>query len=329
MSILSFERGKRFVAPLWLRGLWGRLWESNRWLALSAVVYAVMFVVIVGLNVVDSREVLGAPVWVKPLKFVLSGLLYTATLAWMLSFVQRGRRLGQIAGGVLALALFVEIGLIIMQAVRGVPSHFNNTTSFDAAIFAAMGITIMVVWLANVVAAVPLALQAMENRSLAWSIRLALLLTLIGMALGMLMVRTTPEQAAAFEEGVVPALVGAHSVGVPDGGAGLPFLGWSSEGGDLRVVHFVGLHALQALPLAAIFINRFGRGLAQRRRTALVWIAGGGYAGLMWLLAWQALRGQPLLAPDGLTLAALGAVVGVTALAGALAAGGGRLRKVA
>lgn len=317
LSLFKEQDGGRAAA------LWQRLWASNRLLALSAVVYAAMFVAMLALNAVDSRQVVSAPVWYKPMKFVVSGFLYTTTLAWMLGFVTRGRRLAGIAGGVVAVALFVEIALIVMQAVRGVPSHFNNATAFDAAVFSMMGMLIMVVWLANLVIAGLLTVQRLKNKPLAWAIRLALLLTLVGMGLGMLMVQPTPQQEAALVAGQAPSLLGAHSVGVSDGGAGLPFTGWSTEGGDLRVAHFAGMHALQALPLAAILIGRFAPTLAERRRTWLVGLAAVAYGGMMLLLTWQALRGQSLVAPDALTLGALGGLLGGVGLAGALVVRGG------
>jgi hypothetical protein len=44
-------------------------------------------------------------------------------------------------------------------------------------------------------------------------------------------------------------------------------------------------------------------------RMRIVWSVGAGYLGLVLLLIWQALRAQPLLAPDGVTLVALAVVV--------------------
>ena len=107
--------------------------------------------------------------------------------------------------------------------------------------------------------------------------------------------------------------------GCPTAGAALPLVGWSTTGGDLRIGHFIGLHALQGLPLLAFALLALAprvpvlRDVAVRAR--LVGIAGGFWAGLTLLLVWQALRGQSIIAPDGLTLAVGAALVVVTALA--------------
>ena len=37
---------------------------------------------------------------------------------------------------------------------------------------------------------------------------------------------------------------------------GLWFFGWARDGGDLRVPHFFGLHAMQAVPLCAVFLPK-------------------------------------------------------------------------
>jgi hypothetical protein len=76
-------------------------------------------------------------------------------------------------------------------------------------------------------------------------------------------------------------------VGAPDGGPGLPFVGWSRSHGDLRIPHFLGLHAIQLLPLFCW--------LFARRNTELVFAACAGYFAIMTILLWQALRGQPIL----------------------------------
>ncbi|MDF2979325.1 MAG: hypothetical protein K0S40_4053 [Actinomycetospora sp.] len=265
------------------------------WLAATLGALAV---VLAFAAVVDDRELLGAPLWLKPLKFALSFGLYALALAWMIGQLDRGRRTARAVGWVLTVGSAVEVGVIVAQAARGRRSHFNEETPLDGSLYSLMGATVALIWLATAVVAVVLLRQRVADPGLRWGIRLGLGVGLVGMGLGMLMV-----------DG------GAHAVGVADGGPGLPFVGWSTVGGDLRVGHFVGIHALQVLPLLAAALAATRLDAAARR--GLVVVAGLGYLGLVGLATWQALRGQPVLAPDALTLAVLGALVLAVGLAAA------------
>ncbi len=175
-----------------------------------------------------------------------------------------------------------------------------------------MGVMITLVAIFNLMTAVWLIFQRLPDPVLAWSVRLGVLVAFAGMAVGYVMTSgPTPAQLAAAQAGQPLTIVGAHSVGTADGGPGLPMLGWSTTGGDLRVGHFVGLHALQLLPLLGFVLTLpwAVRRWSRRQRTLLIWTASAAYLGLVLLVTWQALRGQPLLQPDMLTLGV--AMVGV------------------
>jgi len=264
---------------------------------------------------VDDRTVLGVSTWLKPFKFAVSFVVYTVTVAWMISLLTRARRLAWWAGAVVAVFSALEVALIATQSARGRRSHFNNTTPLDERIWTAMGVTIGVFYVATLVIAILLLIQRLGDAPTTWALRLGLVISMVGMALGFLMLMPTAQQLADGSGDII----GAHAVGVPDGGPGLPVTGWSTEGGDLRIPHFVGLHALQALPLLAFALaalsNRFPRLGDVRVRLHLVLVAAAGYAGLIALVTWQALRAQPLLAPDAATLVAAGLLVAVTAVA--------------
>jgi hypothetical protein len=99
---------------------------------------------------------------------------------------------------------------------------------------------------------------------------------------------------ASFEGGYMSAQIG-HAVGVADGGAGLPFVNWSTEGGDLRAAHFVGMHAFQAIPLFSFMLVRLQKRFKPVRPTAITIIFSLLYFATFYLVFVRALQGKPLL----------------------------------
>jgi hypothetical protein len=83
----------------------------------------------------------------------------------------------------------------------------------------------------------------------------------------------------------------AHSVGVADGGAGLPFVNWSREGGELRAAHFIGIHGLQVIPFFAFLLEKY-QIHRQEIWTGLFSLL---YISITGFLFWQAMRGTPLM----------------------------------
>lgn len=280
----------------------------------TALSFTIGVVALVGLAV-DDRVLLGLPIWAKAAKFGFSFGLYTLTLAWMLSLPRRHIRLGQKLGTIAAVTTLIEVGIVVLQIVRGTRSHFNIATAFDATMWVIMAVVVMVLWTANLISAIFIGREKCAQEAELWACRLGTIISLAGMAVAFFMTTSTADQRAHK-----PRLInGAHAVGVPDGGPGMPITNWSTTGGDIRVPHFIGIHALQVVPLFAVVLIILATRLPALRdkwvRVRLVWVYSGFHGGLFLLTAWQAFRGQPLIKPDAATLTALAVLVGATAVA--------------
>ncbi|MGW4524263.1 hypothetical protein [Amycolatopsis sp. NPDC004378] len=281
--------------------------------AVAAATLGVVAVLCVAALLLDQRTLEGAPIWAKPFKFAVSGALYFATWSWLVSLLPRFRRTAGRLTNFLVLIFGAEYFLLVVQAVRGRASHFNVATPLDAAIYGVMAKMIIGLWVATLALTVLVMFTKLEDRASFWAVRAGAVLSLVGISLGILMTNPTAQQLAQWQAGGRPDMVGAHTVGLPDGGPGLPILGWSTVAGDLRIPHFVGMHALQALPLLAIALAALAPRFARLRddvvRARLVLVGAAGYAGLTGLVTWQALRAQPLVHPDALTLGAFAVLV--------------------
>ncbi|MFD3593484.1 hypothetical protein ACFWU5_12200 [Nocardia sp. NPDC058640] len=276
----------------------------HRPLLYFAAANAVLLVVALVGMLVDDRTIAGSTAWFKPAKFAMSFVLYSVALAWLISLRPKPSRLTSWTATVIVTAGVIEMVIIVGQVVRGERSHFNMTNTFDSVLWVIMSATIVVLFLATLVIAVGLSRSRIGDAAITWSIRLGLAISLVGLALGNLM----PQQESGVE-----GIAGAHTVGAPDGTPGMPLTGWSTTDGDLRIPHFVGMHALQLLPLFAallvVLAPRIPLLREVRVRLGLIITASAGYAALVALVTWQALRGQPLIHPDQATLTAAAVIV--------------------
>ena len=261
-----------------MNGIVAELLARQRLLAVFGLTLLLLTPLALGAQLVDPRTLAGVNVWVKPAKFLLSTAVFVLTLAWFFGYVREERRarrgLTILVATVLCCAIFENV-YIALQAARGLESHFNRSTPFHAVMYALMGLFAMLL----VATCLPLAREIARHpapglppeRRVAAVTGLVLTFALGGLLGGYL--------------GSGPG----HSVGAV--GAQLPLLGWNRAGGDLRVAHFFGLHAAQALPLLA-----WVAGAARARIRVAVVVAGAAFYAVFTLAVFfEAVAGRPLL----------------------------------
>ncbi len=256
------------------------IWRRDKPLAATGGLMFVVLIAVLFLATSDTRTLLGLNVWVKPAKFLASVGIYVWSLAWFMPYVSGPSWLKRVVSWGVSISMVIENSVVVTQAARGVRSHFNFDTAFDGGAFAVMGgmIALNTVFLIAFAGMLFWRATASRPRVYLWSIRIGVLLLLAGSVIGNLMISN-----------------GAHAVGVADGGPGLRFLNFSTEGGDLRVGHLLGIHGLQAIPLFAFVVRWKAPTLDDARQTRVVWLFSAFYAALMILLFLQANAGRPLV----------------------------------
>ncbi len=249
----------------------------------TLTVVAVVLLALTGLWAgVDARLLDGVPVWMKPLKFAMSFALLFGTLALIETRLSEGVRTGwtlRIVGWVMAAAFLSEMAYMMYQAGRAEASHFNVSTPFHRIMYEGVMAAGAVALVASA-AIVGWVAKRDTGAALGPALREAIWLgTLLTFVLTMIVAGTL-------------SVWGGHFVGVhPEGAPTLPLFGWSGVTGDLRPAHFASLHAMQVLPLLALWLER-GDGTGSVRT---VRIAATAYAGLTFAVFAQALFGMPLV----------------------------------
>jgi hypothetical protein len=255
---------------------WASARADGRLFVLAGCIIALVPATVIAM-LVDDRFLDGAGVWIKPLKFELSLAIYVATLALMMPLAGGGfarSRAARWLVGIMVSGSAIELFWIILQAARGDRSHFNAQSTIGQVMYGVMGVFAV----SFVLAPIPLARWAWRERS--GGLRAGIV---AAVALNLLL------------GGVVGAWLStmkSHFIG-GDGtdASGLPFVGWSTTGGDLRIAHFFGLHAMQAMLVMGLLAARLRPTVGAR----LVLVAAVAWSIMAGWLFWLAVHGRPLL----------------------------------
>lgn len=232
----------------------------------------------------DPRLFQGVSTWAKPLKFQLSTGTYLLTLALFMAWLpddKRQTRLSRYVVWSAASAGIFEVVYITWQGAFGLASHYNYAPGFYSTMYTLMGVGAVILTTASLALAVLIARSPAYAlpRAVKHAVVLGLVLTFIlGTGFG--------------------SYLGAQRTGHWVGGAltdagGLPLLNWSRTGGDLRVAHFFGIHAMHFVPAVAALVA--ASRLPIDKQVASAWLLAAIFAMLTVWTFTQAARGQPFL----------------------------------
>lgn len=238
----------------------------------TGLLFLVLFFLCAALTAFDDRLLNGISVWVKPAKFYLSLSLHSFTIAaalLLLPDTARQRRGIKASVAMMIAMMAYEMIYITLRAARGEASHFNDQTPVAQIMYGLMGAGAVIIMLATAHVGYRLLRDGQGTllvRATGWSFIAAAVLTI-------------------WTAGTLGGS-GSHWIGGDQTDAtGLPIIGWSTTGGDLRSAHFFALHIMQAVPVAALSGSRiitWAVGLSVLVATVFCYVL--------------ALSGQPLIA---------------------------------
>ena len=257
--MVMIEGTLNFIKELKIRN------ESLFYFGLFCLSLAIVFIVLTKLT---TTQVHGVNAWFKPLKFAISIGLFAWTMAWYCHYLSN---FNVIPFNWTVIILFgFELAYITFQASKGQLSHFNFDTPRYAILYSLMGLAAVVVTLYTAYIGLLFFTQSFPNlpSSYIWAIRLGIFIFVV----------------FSFEGALMSSQM-SHSIGAINDNSNWWIVGWSKTVGDLRVSHFIGMHALQLLPLLSFYIFK------DTKATVIISLL---YAVLATTTLVQALNGKPI-----------------------------------
>jgi hypothetical protein len=242
--------------------------EQLFYFGLVCLAFAVVFLILTRLT---TTKIQGVNAWYKPFKFSVSIGLFSWTIGWYCHYLSDFNT--TLFNWTVIVLLGFEIVYIVFQAKKGQLSHFNISTPTHSMLYSLMGLAATVVTLYTAYVGILFFTQSFPNlpNYYVWAIRLGILIFVL----------------FSFEGALMGSRMN-HSVGGVNNNSNWLIVGWSKTVGDLRVSHFIGMHALQLLPLLSFYIFK------TTKATVIISLI---YAFIATATLVQALKGKALFNP--------------------------------
>jgi hypothetical protein len=208
--------------------------ETLFYYGLLCLVAAIVFLVLARTT---NTQVYNVNAWYKPFKFAFSTFTLVWAMAWYCHYLP-SFNINIFNWSVIVLLGF-EIVYIALMASQGKTSHYNVSSPFYSAMFSMMALAATLVTLYIAYIGLLFFTNSFPDlpRHYVWAIRLGILIFVI----------------FSFEGFLMGGRM-SHSVGLENDNSNLFIFGWSTLVGDLRVSHFIGMHALQVLPILSFYL---------------------------------------------------------------------------
>lgn len=219
---------KEFIIELKTRN------ETLFYFGLLCLVSAILFLL---LTKTSSTQVYNVNAWYKPFKFAFSTFLFSWAMAWYCSYLSNFNI--SYYNWPFIILLGFEIIYIAIMAGKGQTSHYNLSTPFYSAMFSLMALAASLVTLYTAYIGFLFFKQSFPDLPdyYVWAIRLSIVIFVI----------------FSFEGFAMGSRL-SHTVGLENDNSNLFIVGWSKTVGDLRMAHFIGMHALQVIPIVSYYI---------------------------------------------------------------------------
>lgn len=201
-------------------------------------IFIISFFIGLFISISDDRMVNGFSIWNTPLKYMLSTSITIWTFGWILEYL-RSKSLIRLFSWLIAISLSTVNIILSYRAIRLSENFYPSLNNNNQSLYFIMLLMIAIYSVTFILITIAFFQQKKMpiSQHYSWGIRMSLLCFLFIIITGGIMLWHR-----------------SHNFGGADTENGMILFNFSTRRGDIRVPHFMALHALQIIPILSYYL---------------------------------------------------------------------------